>query len=90
MTRRQHLARLLLPAVVLVAYRLLLLYADRARSLETVLGLAHGDPAWHALVAAAVVLLRFTAYAAVGGTVVAWPLEAWLRARTAPAAPPLA
>lgn len=71
------------PLAIVIAYVLLRGYADRARSLESVLGLAHGDPAWHALVAATVILLRVAAYAAVGGTLVAWPLEEWLLARAA-------
>ena len=73
----------LTPIVLVIAYVLLRGYADRARSLESVLGLAHGDPAWHAFVAAAVILLRVAAYGAVGGTLVAWPLEEWLLARAA-------
>jgi hypothetical protein len=83
MSRWRHVlwpARLL---VILVAYQAVLAYADRARSLEAVLGLAHGDPTWHAFVACAVILLRLAAWGAVGGTLVGWPLEAWLRRRTA-------
>lgn len=71
------------PVAIALAYVLLRDYADRARSLESVLGLAHGDPVWHAFVAAAVILLRLAAYAAVGGALVAWPLEEWLLAHAA-------
>lgn len=69
------------PLVTVLAFVVLREYADRARSLEAVLGLAHGDPLWHALVAGLVVVLRVLACALVGGTLVAWPLDAWLRAR---------
>jgi len=82
----EHAARLLVPLVVVVLYRLVLAQADRSRAMEAVLGLSHGDPATNAALAAAAVGLRFMAYAAVGGTLVAWPLEAWLR-RPGAAAP---
>jgi hypothetical protein len=80
---------LLPPILAVVAYLALREYADRARSLEAVLGLVHGDPLWHALVAGLVILLRVAAYALVGGTLVAWPIDAWLRWRaTASGTPP--
>jgi hypothetical protein len=85
---RRRLGWLLGPLVVLVAYLALREYADRARSLESVLGLSHGDPAWHALVAATVILLRVACYLTLGGTLVAWPLEEWLLARRAGRATP--
>jgi hypothetical protein len=87
MTPLEHATRLLVPVVVVVLYRLVLAQADRSRAMEAVLGLSHGDAATNAALAAAAVGLRFMAYAAVGGTLVAWPLEAWLRKRAATAAP---
>lgn len=83
MTRRRLLLLLARPALVIAAYLLLREYADRARSLEAVLGLSHGDPAWQAGVAALVILLRVAAYGVTGGALLALPLEAWLRARAA-------
>lgn len=77
----RRLARVLCPLAVVLAYLALREYADRARSLESVLGLSHGDPGWHALVAATVILLRVASYVTVGGALVAWPLEEWLLAR---------
>jgi hypothetical protein len=85
-TRGRRLVWLLQPVVLAVLYLALRTYADRARSLEAVLGLGHGDPAWHALVAAAVIFLRVAAWFALGGTLVAWPLDEWLHARAARAA----
>ena len=79
----------LLPLATGIAYVLLRDYVDRARSLEAVLGLARGDPTWHALVAGLVILLRVSAYALVGGTLLAWPLDEWLRRLpTSPGTPP--
>jgi hypothetical protein len=77
----RRLAWVALPLATVVAYVALREYADRARSLEAVLGLAHGDPTWHAVVALLVVVSRVSAYALVGGTLVAWPLDEWLRRR---------
>ncbi|MCW8138017.1 MAG: hypothetical protein KIT58_03840 [Planctomycetota bacterium] len=76
------------PLLVVVAYLALREYADRARSLEAVLGLSHGDPVVQALVAAAVILLRVACYVTVGGALVAWPLEEWLLARAKKGAAP--
>ncbi|MCO5171226.1 MAG: hypothetical protein M9894_33405 [Planctomycetes bacterium] len=87
MTRRS-LLRLAGPVALVVAYLLLREYADRARSLEAVLGLSHGDPTLQALVAAGVILLRVACYVTVGGTLVAWPLEEWLLRRATRRAPP--
>jgi hypothetical protein len=89
MTRWRHALWPARVVLVAVAYLGLLAYADRARSLEAVLGLSRGDPAWHALVACAVILLRLAAWGMLGGAVVGWPLEAWLRRpRAAATSPP--
>lgn len=77
----EHATRLLVPLVIVVLYRVVLAQADRSRAMEAVLGLSHGDAATNAALAAAAVGLRFLAYGAVGGTLVAWPLEWWLRRR---------
>jgi hypothetical protein len=81
MTRWRHALWPARALAVVVAYQVLLAYADSARSLEAVLGLSHGDAAWHALVACAVIALRLAAWATLGATLVGWPLEAWLRRR---------
>jgi hypothetical protein len=78
---KRRLRRLLLPLLVILAYVALRTYADSARSMEAVLGLFHGDPTWHALVASTTIVLRFAAYGMVGGTALAWPLEEWLLTR---------
>ena len=80
---RRRVAWVVRPVVVVIAYLALREYADGARSLESVLGLSHGDPTWQALVAATVILLRVASYMTVGGTLIAWPLEEWLLARRA-------
>lgn len=77
----EHATRLAVPIVIIVLYRVVLAQADRSRAMEAVLGLSHGDAATSAALAAAAVGLRFLAYASVGGTLVAWPLEWWLRRR---------
>ena len=78
---KRRLRRVLFPVLVILAYLVTRTYADSARSMEAVLGLFHGDPTWHALVASSTILLRFAAYGVVGGTLLAWPLEEWLLAR---------
>jgi hypothetical protein len=80
---KRRVVRVLIPLVLTLGYVLLRDYADRARSMEAVLGLSHGDPAWHAFVTLGVLALRVAAYAVVGGTLLAWPLEELLRAREA-------
>lgn len=64
-----------------LAYLAVSSYADHARSMEAVLGLFHGDPLWHVLVATATLALRLASYLVLGGALVAWPLEEVLLAR---------
>lgn len=87
-TAKRGLRWLALILFVIVAYHAAREYAYRSRSLETVLGLSHGDPTINAGVAALVIVLRLAAYGLVGGAVLAWPLEEWLLRRKAPPQPP--
>ncbi len=79
--RRRRLGWLVRLAVVWAVYLGLVAYADHARSLEAVLGLFHGNPFWHMLVAVATLGTRWLAWGMIGGTLLAWPLEEWLLRR---------
>jgi hypothetical protein len=83
---RARLGWLALLVLLPLAYQVVRVYALRSRSLEVVLGLVPGDPAWHVCVAVALLVLRFAAYGVVGGVLLAWPLEEWLVRRRAAAA----
>ena len=81
-TTKRRLGWIALALGAPLAYLLLREYSDRSRSLEAVLGIGRGDPAWNAAVGAGAIVLRVLAYALVGGTLLAWPLEeALLRRR---------
>jgi hypothetical protein len=71
----------LLIVLVPLAYLGVRFYAQGSHSLETVLGLAPGNPVWHGFVAATLLVLRFAAYGVFGGAALAWPLEEWFLRR---------